>query len=190
MEEKKDMRKAMIYLQKYGISLALSAKIYEHYGQSVYRVMEENPYQIADHVQGVGFKTADEIASKVGIHTDSDFRIRSGIFYVLLQSVTDGHVYLPQEELLRRTMQLLEVEICDIQKYLMDLAMEKKVVLKEKEDGIRVYPAHYYYLELNTAKMLHDLNVSYDIAEDAIERDSGKLRKMQNFHWTNFSGRQ
>lgn len=110
VEEKKDMRKAMIYLQKYGISLALSAKIYEHYGQSVYRVMEENPYQIADHVQGVGFKTADEIASKVGIHTDSDFRIRSGIFYVLLQSVTDGHVYLPQEELLRRTMQLLEVE--------------------------------------------------------------------------------
>ena len=176
VEEKKDMRKAMIYLQKYGISLALSAKIYEHYGQSVYRVMEENPYQIADHVQGVGFKTADEIASKVGIHTDSDFRIRSGIFYVLLQSVTDGHVYLPQEELLRRTMQLLEVEICDIQKYLMDLAMEKKVVLKEKEDGIRVYPAHYYYLELNTAKMLHDLNVSYDIAEDAIEK---RLRQIE-----------
>lgn len=170
MEEKKDMRKAMIYLQKYGISLALAAKIYEHYGQSVYRVMEENPYQIADHVQGVGFKTADEIAAKVGIHTDSDFRIRSGIFYVLLQSVTDGHVYLPQEELLRRTMQLLEVEICDIQKYLMDLAMEKKVVLKEKEDGVRVYPAHYYYLELNSAKMLHDLNVSYEIAEDAIEK--------------------
>lgn len=170
VEEKKDMRKAMIYLQKYGISLALAAKIYEHYGQSVYRVMEENPYQIVDHVQGVGFKTADEIAAKVGIHTDSDFRIRSGIFYVLLQSVTDGHVYLPQEELLRRTMQLLEVEICDIQKYLMDLAMEKKVVLKEKEDGVRVYPAHYYYLELNSAKMLHDLNVSYEIAEDAIEK--------------------
>ena len=170
VEEKKDMRKAMIYLQKYGISLALAAKIYEHYGQSVYRVMEENPYQIADHVQGVGFKTADEIAAKVGIHTDSDFRIRSGIFYVVLQRVTDGHVYLPQEELLRRTMQLLEVEICDIQKYLMDLAMEKKVVLKEKEDGVRVYPAHYYYLELNSAKMLHDLNVSYEIAEDAIEK--------------------
>lgn len=170
VEEKKDMRKAMIYLQKYGISLSLAVKIYEHYGSSVYRVMEENPYQIADHVQGVGFKTADEIASKVGIHTDSDFRIRSGIFYVLLQSVAEGHVYLPQKELLRRAVDLLEVEICDIEKYLMDLAMEKKVVIKEKEDGIRVYPAHYYYLELNTAKMLHDLNVSYEIPEDAIEK--------------------
>lgn len=170
VEEKKDMRKAMIYLQKYGISLSMAVKIYEHYGSSVYRVMEENPYQIADHVQGVGFKTADEIASKVGIHTDSDFRIRSGIFYVLLQSVAEGHVYLPQKELLRRAVDLLEVEICDIEKYLMDLAMEKKVVIKEKEDGIRVYPAHYYYLELNTAKMLHDLNVSYEIPEDAIEK--------------------
>lgn len=170
VEEKKDMRKAMIYLQKYGINLSLAVKIYEHYGSSVYRVMEENPYQIADHVQGVGFKTADEIASKVGIHTDSDFRIRSGIFYVLLQSVAEGHVYLPQKELLRRAVYLLEVEICDIEKYLMDLAMEKKVVIKEKEDGIRIYPAHYYYLELNTAKMLHDLNVSYEIPEDAIEK--------------------
>ena len=75
VEEKKDMRKSMIYLQKFGISLSLAAKIYEHYGNNVYRVMEENPYQIADHVPGVGFKTADEIASKIGIHTDSDFRI-------------------------------------------------------------------------------------------------------------------
>ena len=97
VEEKKDMRKAMIYLQKFGISLALAAKIYEHYGNSVYRVMEENPYQIADHVPGVGFKTADEIATRIGIHSNSDFRIRSGIFYVLLQAVTDGHIYLPHE---------------------------------------------------------------------------------------------
>lgn len=170
VEEKKDMRKAMIYLQKYGITLALAAKIYEHYGQSVYRVMEENPYQIADHVPGVGFKTADEIASKIGIHTDSDFRIRSGIFYVLLQSVADGHVYLPEDVLLRRTTQLLEVQIGSIENYLMDLAMEKKVILKEGESGMRVYPSQYYYLELNTARMLHDLNVQYDIPDIAIEK--------------------
>ena len=79
VSEKKDMRQAMIYLQKYGISATLAAKIYQHYGQNVYRVIEENPYQLADHVQGVGFKTADEIAARVGIHIDSDFRIRSGI---------------------------------------------------------------------------------------------------------------
>ena len=123
--EKKDMRKAMIYLQKYGITLALAAKIYTHYGQHVYRVMEENPYQIADHVPGVGFKTADEIARRIGIHTDSDYRIRSGIFYVLLQASADGHIYLPEAEVLRRTKELLEIELGDISKYLMDLAIER-----------------------------------------------------------------
>ena len=170
VEEKKDMRQAMLYLQKYGISTTLAARIYQHDGRTVYRVIEENPYQIADHVPGVGFKTADEIASKVGIHTDSDFRIRSGIFYTLLQSVGEGHVYLRQEALLYRTGQLLQVEIQNIEKYLMDLAMEKKVVLKEAEDGMRVYSAHYYYMEMNTAKMLHDLNVDCEVDEALLER--------------------
>ena len=67
-EEKKDMRQAMLYLQKYGISATLAAKIYQHYGRNIYRVIEENPYRLADDVAGVGFKTADEIAAKVGIH--------------------------------------------------------------------------------------------------------------------------
>lgn len=167
VEEKKDMRQAMIFLQKYGISTTLAAKIYQHYGQSVYRVIEENPYQIADHVSGVGFKTADEIAARVGIHADSDYRIRSGIFYTLLQSVNEGHVYLNQNALLYRTSVLLGVQIDDIEKYLQDLAMEKKIVLKrEDEDGVtRVYSSHYYYMELNAAKMLHDLNVRYDVPE-------------------------
>ncbi|BDF04113.1 SF1B family DNA helicase RecD2 [[Clostridium] hylemonae] len=170
VEEKKDMRQAMIFLQKYGISTSLAAKIYQHYGQSVYRVIEENPYQIADHVSGVGFKTADEIAAKVGIHTDSDYRVRSGIFYTLLQSISEGHIYLLQETLLYRAGQLLGVEIRHIEKYLMDLAMEKKTVMKEAEDGVRVYAAHYYYMELNVAKMLHDLNITYDVSENTLRR--------------------
>lgn len=165
VEEKKEMREAMIYLQKYGISIALAAKIYQHYGQNVYRVIEENPYQIADHVAGVGFKTADEIAQKVGIHTDSDFRIRSGIFYTLLQSVGEGHIYLKKETLLYRAGELLGVQIEHVEKYLMDLAMEKKIVLKNEADGVRVYASHYYYMELNTARMLHDLNVHEEIAD-------------------------
>ncbi len=178
VEEKKDMRKAMIYLQKYGITLALSAKIYEHYGQNVYRVMEENPYQIADHVPGVGFKTADEIARRIGIHTDSDYRIRSGIFYVLLQAVNDGHIYLPEAEVIQRTRILLELDLADISKYLMDLAIEKKIVMRETDEGEKlVYPSQYYYMELNTAKMLHDLDVKYDVAEVAIEKRLLEIEK-------------
>lgn len=177
VEEKKDMRKAMIYLQKYGISTTLAAKIYQYYGQNVYRVLEENPYQMADHIQGIGFKTADEIASKIGIHTDSDFRIRSGIFYTLQQSVAEGHVYLTKDVLLKRASELLEVENGDMEKYLMDLAMEKKVILKQGGDGFRVYAAHFYYLELNTAKMLHDLNLEYDEADIEISK---RLAQIEN----------
>lgn len=177
VEEKKDMRKAMIYLQKYGITLSLAAKIYDYYGANVYRVMEENPYQIADHVPGVGFKTADEIATRIGIHSDSDFRIQSGIFYVLLQAVTEGHIYLPKEELLQKAMLLLEVEIQSIDRYLLDLSMEKKVILKQTETETRVYPSQYFYTELNTARMLHDLNVKYEIADVAIEKRLMEIEK-------------
>ena len=169
VEEKRDMRQAMIFLQKYGISTTLAAKIYQHYGQSVYRVIEENPYQIADHVSGVGFKTADEIAVRVGIHADSDFRVRSGIFYTLLQSVNDGHVFLGQSVLLRRSGELLGIELTDIERYLMDLAIEKKVVIKKETDGMRIYPARFHYMEMNVAKMLRDLDVDYGTEE-------GKLR--------------
>ncbi len=177
VEEKRDMRQAMIYLQKYGISTTLAAKIYQHYGQNVYRVIEENPYQLADHVSGVGFKIADEIASKVGIHADSDYRIRSGIFYTLLQSVNEGHVYLKQEPLLRRTSELLGVEIQNIEKYLMDLAIEKKIVLKKEDGDMRVYSSHYYYMEMNVAKMLHDLSVEYRAEGEGIEHQLLTIEK-------------
>ena len=170
IEEKKDMRQAMLYLQKYGISTTLAAKIYQHYGQNVYRVIEENPYQLADHISGVGFKIADEIASRVGIHTDSDYRIRSGIFYTILQSVGEGHVYLEQEVLLRRAGELLRVEIQDIEKYLMDLAIEKKIVMKNEEGGMRVYSSHYYYMEMNVARMLHDLSIENHVEETEVKQ--------------------
>ena len=176
VEDKKDMRKAMIFLQKYGISTTLAVKIYKYYGSKLYQVLDENPYQLADNIEGVGFKTADEIASRIGIHTDSDFRIRSGIFYTLQQSVTEGHIYLPQEMLLRRAGQILGVEIQDIEKYIMDLCIEKKTVRKEAEGEIRIYPSHYYYLELNTARMLHDLNIDCRMPEDMMEK---RLKKVE-----------
>lgn len=170
VEEKKDMRKAMLYLQKYGVSATLSAKIYAYYGQQVYGIFEENPYQITDRIPGVGFKTADEIARRMGIAVDSDYRIRSGIVYALLQAVADGHIYLPEEELLKRAQTVLEVEISDMSQYLLDLSMDKKIVAKITDGGKHIYPAQYYYMELNVAKMLHDLNVIYDASDVVIEK--------------------
>lgn len=156
---KADMRRAMIFLQKYGISLNLGAKIYQKYGQSLYSVLQENPYRLAEDISGVGFKIADEIAARIGIHTDSDYRIRSGMLYTLLQAGAEGHVYLPKEELFARSARLLDVDPAYMEKHLMDMALDRKLILKEQEETVLVYPSQFYYLELNTARMLRELNI-------------------------------
>lgn len=168
VEEKRDMRKAMIFLQKYGISTTLGVKIYKEYGQNLYQIIQENPYKMADDIDGVGFRIADEIASKVGIHTDSDFRIKIGILYSLLQASQEGHVYLPREILFQRAGELLGIAPDLMEKHLMDMAVDRKVILKEEAGKLLVYSASYYYLELNTAKMLHDLNISSVVSEEKI----------------------
>lgn len=180
VEEKRDMRKAMIFLQKYGISTAMSVKIYQYYGNKMYEILEKNPYQLADNIEGIGFKTADEIALRAGIHTDSEFRIRSGIFYVLQQAIAEGHIYLPQDVLIYRASKILGVEIEDPEKYIMDLCIDRKVVLKEEHEELRVYPSYYYYLELNTAKMLHDLDIDCDMPEEMMEKRLQKVEQKEN----------
>ncbi len=159
MVEKKDLRDAMIFLEKYGISTNLAVKIYQAYGQEIYSVIRENPYRMAEEVSGIGFKIADEIASRVGIRTDSDFRIRSGILYCLTGAAMLGHTYLPREELLRYANQLLGVEPEHIEGHIMNLAMDGKVELKE--EGI--YAKSFYRMEQRSAGMLHALNQEYDV---------------------------
>ena len=177
MEEKKDLRSAMIFLQKYGISTSLSVKIYKEYGQGLYQIIRENPYKLADDISGVGFKIADDIASRAGIHTDCDFRVKSGLLYVLSQAVGEGHVYLPKNELFARGSELLGVSLESMEKNLSDLAMERKVIIKETSEYLCVYHASNYYLELNTAKMLHDLNISEPISEDLVYKRLAKIEK-------------
>ena len=175
--EKSEMRKVMMFLQKYGISLNLGAKIYQKYGDSVYSVLQENPYRLADDISGVGFKIADEIAYRIGIHTDSDYRIKSGLAYTLLQAGGEGHVYLPKEELFKRAEQLLGVDASYMEKHLVDLSMERKIIQKEENRQVLVYPAQYYYLELNTARMLRELDIDCPEDEHLVERRISQIQK-------------
>lgn len=177
MTEKADMRRAMIFLQKYGISLNLGAKIYQKYGQTVYGVLQENPYRLAEDISGVGFRIADEIASRIGIHTDSDYRIRSGVLYTLLQASGEGHIYLPKEELFSRASGLLGVDSSYMEKHLMDMVVDRKLILKETEDGAVVYPTRYYYLELNSARMLCELNILCPEDEEMMEKRINRIEK-------------
>lgn len=185
MTEKRELRQAMIFLQQYGISLNLAAKIYDHYGPEMYSLIQTNPYRIADDIPGVGFRAADEIASRAGIQADSDFRIRSGLYYTLMRGLASGHVYLPRSILLRNASELLGVPPEEMEQPILDLVMDKRVVVQTAPMAVfspeepsrteareaappeedRVYSAMYYYMELNTARMLLDLNVDYPVDE-------------------------
>ncbi|MCI8317010.1 MAG: ATP-dependent RecD-like DNA helicase [Lachnospiraceae bacterium] len=166
--EKRDMRKAMIFLQQLGITTSLAVKIYEKYGAEIYRVIQENPYQLADDIGGVGFRIADEIAMRAGIQADSEYRVKCAIFYVLQQAGGEGHVFLPKEQLSYRAAELLGVPLQDIDQYLMDLAVERRIVVKQEENQERVYSASSYFMEMSTARMLCDLNITGEVNETVI----------------------
>lgn len=191
---KRDMRNAMMFLQDYGISMALSAKIYNQYGASVYTIMKENPYRLADDIAGVGFRIADEIARKAGIEADSDFRIKSGIMYTLLQATGSGHIYLPQGELLEQLNTLLDTEIKDIDRHLSDLSMDKKIVVKQQlqenetstdagdceyQAERLVYGASYYYMEMSVAYALKALDARESIDKDKIADRIRRIEKAE-----------
>ena len=174
MEEKRELRQAMVFLQEYGISVNLAVKVYERYGQEIYRIIKENPYRLAEDIAGVGFRTADEIAKKVGIREDSDFRIRSGLLYTLLGASSEGHTCLPEELLLRKAAELLRVPAEAVERHLNDLSMDRKLVRKifsdaEGRERTFVYSSTAYYAELSTAVMLSRLNLTLETSDTEID---------------------
>ena len=182
MAEQEDMRKAMLFLQQYGIPLSLGIKIYQFYGMEMYRVFQENPYKMAEDIPGVGFKTADEIASRLGIQKDSEYRIRCGLLYVLSMAAGEGHVYLPQEVLMARTAELLLVDMQEMEKHIMDMTIEHKLTVKQEQRELGVvhpivYANQYYYLELNIARMLKELNIVCFANENEIKARLNKLEQ-------------
>ena len=178
VEEKRSLRSAMLFLQQYGISLTLAVKIYNTYGEEIYSILQKNPYRLADDIDGVGFRIADDIASKVGIRTDSDFRIRSGLIYCLQQASGEGHTYLPQELFTARAVDLLGVPVESIEKNMMDLAIEHRLVMKRVGEQVNVYAAVFYNMESNVAHMLKMLNVSMDISEAHVYKCISRIEQV------------
>ncbi len=183
---KRDLRQAMLFLQQYGIRQNLGMKIYNFYQSRLYQVIRENPYRLADDIDGVGFHIADEIAAKAGILPDSDFRIRSGILYVLEQATAQGHTCLPMEQVMQEARRLLTVELDSVNDIIMDLIIDKKIVVKTKkqpdtEEEIQmVYSSLGYYTELSIAQMLKDLNIKDTITPEEISGKIQAIEKEQN----------
>lgn len=166
IEQKKDMRNAMIFLQNFGISMSLAAKIYKNYGARTYAIISQNPYILADDIAGIGFKIADDIAKKTGVLADAEYRIKSGIIYILSQAAINGHIYLPMEHLLQEARELLEIDVDMIGELLPDMQMDKKIIVKRTVEGEVVYASHLFYMELGIAKMLKDIDIHTEKKEN------------------------
>lgn len=179
-DEKREIRNAMVFLQKYGISMNLAVKIHNTYGAGMYDVIRENPYRLAEDISGVGFKIADEIAMKVGIEVNSAFRIQAGICYELQKSGMEGHTYLPKAELVARAGDTLLVETEIIEQNIDNLVFDKRIVIKEAAGVVRLYTSNLYYAELNCARMLTDFCVDFDVDEDALDARIKKLEADEN----------
>ncbi len=176
ISEKQDIREAMVFLGRYGISTNLAGKIYKKYGDEMYSIIAQNPYRLADEVAGVGFKIADEIASKVGIAVDSQFRIESGLVYSLGQGAIYGHTYLPKEQLLNFASNLLGIAAEDIEPHIMNLAIERKVICK----GDNIYSAVYYRMEEQVASMLHQLSFEQEVDTEALDAAINRIQAAES----------
>ena len=172
------MRNAMMFLQKYNITGNLAVKIFQEYKSGMYNVIKENPYRLAEDISGIGFKTADEIAQRVGIPLNSDFRIKAGILYVLMQANGEGHVYLPENELIVKAGELLLADTESIKRQITTLSIEKKIVIVDDNDERPIYASVFYYMELNIARRLHDLNISYDYDRESLNNKIAQIEKL------------
>lgn len=134
-EEQKEIRDVMVFLQGYGVSPAYAVRIYKHYGNDAIKIVKENPYRLAMDIFGIGFITADKIAEKLGIASDSPIRAEAGTLYVLHGLADDGHIYYPYESLVKKCADVLDVDEAAIPRAIDSIASQKKVIIEKL--GIR-----------------------------------------------------
>ena len=178
--EKKGMRNAMLFLGKLGIGMNLAVKIYKEYGEKVYEIIENNPYKLADDMEGVGFKIADEIARNSGMELDSPFRIKSGILYALSAAVSAGHTYYPMDALIEEAGRLLGVFIAKPEEILTDLMIDRKVMVRDVDGIEAVYLYSVYHTELAIAHRLFALKFEDMPDEKAFDKDLHSIEKEEN----------
>ena len=152
-EKQKDIKNVMLFLQGFGVSTAYAAKIYRQYGKESIDKVKENPYRLADDIWGIGFKTADGIARKMGYEINDDRRLRSGLIYTLNQLADDGHCYAEEEQLISTAKQLLEADEEYIRTAMTHAIETEDLIL----DGTAIYLPPFYYAECGTANRLNTL---------------------------------
>ncbi len=206
--EKKEFQEVAIFLSGYGISVNMAIRIFNAYGNKVYDILRTNPYKLAEDINGIGFRMADDIARRMGIAQDSEFRLRSALLYALNTAGGEGHMYLPKPILLRRCVELTRGSTNDVEgiygqstfgyaeysdaasagsayeqtvelleQQLMDLLIAGKIVIKQVDEEDAIYLASNYYVELNSARLLTDLQLRYEMNPAELDREIQAIEK-------------
>ncbi len=165
-----ELRRAMLFLQDYGITPTYAVKIYKEYKERTMEVISKTPYKLVDDIYGIGFKKADEIAFKIGISKDDPNRIKTGILYLLSTFSGNGHTYMPREDLVYEGIHLLEVGEVLVDNAILELNIEKKIIIKNYEGKVCIFIAQLFYSEQGIARKLMDLALLYD-SEELIDFD-------------------
>ena len=175
-QEQKEIKNIMLFLQGHGVSTAHATKIFKTYGNESLNVVQENPYRMADDIWGIGFRTADTIAEKLGFDKSQFTRLRSGILYTLNQLSNEGHCYATREMLLKAGSELLEVESEQLSNALDEMLTQNDLI----KDGDAIYLPPFYYAEIGTVKRLRsiavgasDLHISAEKIDVQIRQSSG-----------------
>jgi exodeoxyribonuclease V alpha subunit len=181
-DDQREMRDVMVALQNYSLSINQSMKIYKQYGKDAVNVVRENPYRLAEDISGMGFKTADEIASRLGMDKSSPYRLEAGLKFVMMSAAGEGHCYLPKDELMKKTMQLLQVGEEGLEGALTTLLLRQSFHSTPSGYETRIYYMPYHTAENNVAKALAELSLVQreDILED-IDQWIEQLERKQGF---------
>lgn len=172
--EQQEIHGVMLFLQSHEVGTGNAVKIWKRYGQDAVKKIEENPYRLASDVWGIGFLTADRIATKMGVEPESPQRIRAGLQHVLEQAASDGgHVYLPQEELVDTCGQALGLNPALIEQEVTELASEELIVVEEA----RIYLPHLYFSEKGAATRLHQLSQIARIETGSVSAEIGEIEQ-------------
>lgn len=183
MVERREVRSAIIFLQQYGISIHMAMKIYREYESGLYTVIKENPYKLAEDIDGIGFKAADEIAKNMGMRMDSVYRIHSAVSYALTEGTVAGHTYLPRDVLFTETERLLNIQLSDFENILLEMQMDKRIFVVSVEEEKRVYLRNYFYMERDVARKLCDMNVfDSSVTDKDVEKTLKKVESEQELN--------
>ncbi|MDE7269737.1 MAG: ATP-dependent RecD-like DNA helicase [Acetatifactor sp.] len=152
-ERQKEIKNVMLFLQDHGVNTSFAAKIYKQYGNESIEIVKKNPFRLADDIWGIGFRTADQIAQKLGVEKEAFVRLRSGIMYTLSNLADEGHVYGEKEQLISRAAELLEADEAPVVMTLDQMLKDKDLI--QEADAIYLPP--FYYAEIGVANKLRRL---------------------------------